>query len=77
LAQTGNSNNLELLKIQESLAQLSKTIEALKKGNVPTSDKSGSNTKQNASASSKPTHRTYSAAAGSRPPNPSLVVDLD
>jgi hypothetical protein len=74
-AQT-NSNNLDLVKIQESLVQLSKAVDALKKGTTTTSEKASSRAKQKASTTSKPATRTYSAVAGSRPLNPSLVVDL-
>jgi hypothetical protein len=71
-----DSNNLELAKIQETLAQLSKAVDTLKKGNTTPSEKANPRSKQKASATSKPTTHTYSAVARSRPPNPSLVVDL-
>jgi hypothetical protein len=75
LAQT-ESSNLELAKIQETLMQLSKAVNTLKKGNTTPSEKANLCRKQKASTTSKPAPCTYSAVAGSRPPNPSLVVDL-
>jgi hypothetical protein len=74
-AQT-DSNNLELARIQETLVQLSKAVDTLKKDNTTPSEKANPRSKQKASATSKPAPRTHSAAAGSRPSNPSLVVDL-
>ena len=57
--------------------QLSKAVEALKKGNPP-SDKGPktSSNKPKSTAPQKSPTRSYSAIAGARPPNPSLVVDL-
>ena len=76
-AQPLTSNNLELQKIQDSLVQLSKAVDALKKGN-PSSHKdtkANANKAKPAAPQKSPPH-TYSAITGSRPPNPSLVVDL-
>src|SRR5437879_4042734 len=75
-AQTGNSNTLELKEIQNSILQLSKAVEALRKDNASTSGKADPSHKQKARALSKTLSHVYSAAAGSRPPNPSLMVDL-
>jgi hypothetical protein len=75
LAQT-DSNNLELARIQETLAQLSKAVDTLKKDNTTPSEKANPHSKQKASTISKPAPRMHSAAAGSRPSNPSLMVDL-
>ena len=78
-AQPPLTNNLELQKIQDSLLQLAKAVEALKKGNTTTpsnkKDSAGQG-KQAPSAPQKPPTRTFSAVAGTRPPNPSLLVDL-
>jgi hypothetical protein len=71
-----DSNNPELAKIQETLTQLSKAVDTLKKGITTSSEKAGPCVKQKASVASKPATHTHSVVAGSRPPNPSLVVDL-
>ena len=76
-AQPHTSNNLELQKIQDSLMQLSKAVDALKKGNPPPHKANKDNaSKAKPPASHKPPPRIFLAIAGSRPPNPSLVVDL-
>ena len=71
------SSNLELQKIQDSLAQLSKAVDALKKGNPPSPKATKANAnKAKPSTPQKPPTPTFSVIAGSRPPNPSLMVDL-
>ena len=71
------SDNLDLQKIQESLSSLTKAVEDLKKAS-PTSNKTSPPKLSKQKEGVKSTHSplTYSAVAGSRPPNPSLVVDL-
>src|SRR5712691_1649962 len=67
----------ELKQIQDTLGMLSKAVECLSKGNPPSKNPSPSTRKKQKGGESKPQPpRTYSAVAGSRPPNPSLVVDL-
>jgi len=71
--------NLDLQKIQDSLLQLSKAVEASKKApSSPPSNKDTnmSKSKQKLSAPYKPPTCTFSAIARARPPNPSLLVDL-
>ena len=69
--------NLELQQIQDSLKSLSKAIENLKRDNPPSKiPTKPSRNKQQSGERSKHAQHTYSAVAGSRPPNPSLVVDL-
>ena len=69
--------NLELKQIQDTLSLLSKAVDRLSKGNSPSkSPATSSRKKQKAGENAKQPQRTYSAVAGSRPPNPSLVVDL-
>ena len=76
-AEANSSQNLELKQIQESLSLLSKAVERLSKGNAPSKNPTtSSRKKQKAGENAKQPQRTYSAVAGSRPPNPSLVVDL-
>ena len=71
------SQNLELKQIQDTLSQLSKAVDRLSKGNIPSKNPSDSSRKkQKSGEKAKQPQRTYSAVAGSRPPNPSLVVDL-
>ena len=57
--------------------QLSKAVDALKKGNPPShkDTKANANKAKPATPQKSPPH-TYSAIARSRPPNPSLMVDL-
>jgi len=77
-ADVDTSPNLDLQKIQESLQQLSKAVEALKKAPPPSSNKDtkASKSKQKSSAPPSAPPCTFSAIAGARPPNPSLLVDL-
>ena len=76
---TDNSPPLELQKIQDTLQQLSKAVEALKKA-PPTppscKDANVSKSKQKVSTPPHPPSRTFLAIAGARPPNPSLLVNL-
>jgi len=68
---------LELKQIQDTLSSLSKTVERLAKGTSPSKNPSPSTRKKQKGGENKQQpHRTYSAVAGSRPPNPSLIVDL-
>ena len=77
-ADVNTSPNLDLQKIQESLQQLSKAVEALKKAPPPFSNKDtkASKSKQKSPAPPSAPPCTFSAIAGARPPNPSLLVDL-
>src|SRR5260221_9485720 len=69
--------NLELKQLQDSLNTLSKAVERLSKGNPPSSNPTPSKSqKQKGRDSKQQPQRAHSAVAGSRPPNPSLVVDL-
>ena len=74
------STNPDLQKIQDSLQQLSKAVEVLKKAPTPPppSNKAANigKSKQRQSAPLTPPPHTFSAVAGARPPNPSLLVDL-
>jgi len=67
---------LELKRIQDSLNSLSKAVDCLSKGNPPSKNPPIARKKQKGGENKQQPQRTYSAAAGSRPPNPSLVVDL-
>jgi len=68
---------LELKQIQDTLSSLSKAMERLSKGNPPSNNPSPkARKKQKGGESKQQPQRTYSAVAGSRAPNPSLVVDL-
>ena len=72
------ANNLDLQKIQDTLTSLTKAIDSLKKAPSPPNNRSAPKaSKAKGVAPSPPNQRTYLAIAGSRPPNPSLVVDLD
>jgi len=72
-----NTPNLELQKIQDSLMQLSKAVEALKKAPpLSNKDTTPSKSKQKSSAPLKNQPCTFSAVARAWPPNPSLLVDL-
>jgi len=77
-ANIDTSSNLDLQKIQDSLQQLSKAVEALKKAPPPPSNKgvNAAKSKQKASTPYNPPTHTFLAIAGARPPNPSLLVDL-
>ncbi len=67
----------ELKQIQDTLTALSKAVERLSKGNTPSKNTSPNmRKKQKGGETKQQPQRTYSAVAGSRPPNPSLVVDL-
>src|SRR6266705_936071 len=67
----------ELKQIQDTLTALSKAVERLSKGNTPSKNTSPNMRKKQKGGETKQQPQcTYSAAAGSRPPNPSLVVDL-
>ena len=69
--------NPDLQAIQATLTELTKAVEDLKKGTTnPHKTAAPKPSKQKAAPSSPPPTRTYSVIAGSRPPNPSLVVDL-
>src|SRR5260221_555653 len=69
--------NLELKQIQNTLSTLSKALERLSKGNPPSKNPSPSTCKkQKGRENNQQPQHTYSAVVGSRPPNPSLVVDL-
>ena len=71
------SNNLELQKIQDTLSSLTKAIEGLKKATPPSNKQPAPKpSTQKGTGKAPPNPRTFSAIAGSRPPNPSLVVDL-
>jgi hypothetical protein len=71
------SNNLELQKIQNTLSLLTKAIEGLKKASTtPNKPNAPKPSKLKDVGKSSPTPCTYLAIARSRPPNPSLVVDL-
>jgi hypothetical protein len=67
---------LELKRIQDSLSSLSKAVDALSKGNHPSKNPPNARKKQKGGENKQRPQHTYSAIAGSRPPNPSLVVDL-
>ena len=72
-----SSQNLELKQIQDTLSLLSKAVDRLSKGNTPSKNPTTSSRKKQKSGEiTKTPQCTYSAVAGSRPPNPSLVVDL-
>ena len=72
-----SSDNLELLKIQDTLSSLTKAIEGLRKANPPSNKQPAPKpSTQKGAGKSPPNPRTFSAIAGSRPPNPSLVLDL-
>ena len=76
-AESKPPQNLELKQIQDTLSLLSKAVERLSKGNSSSkSPATSSRQKQKKGENAKQPQRTYSAVAGSRPPNPSLVVDL-
>ena len=76
-AEAKSTQNLELKQIQNSLSLLSKAVDRLSKGNTPSKNpNTSSRKKQKSGKITKQPQRTYSAVAGSRPPNPSLVVDL-
>jgi hypothetical protein len=76
-AKSLSTQTLELKQIQDTLSMLSKAVERLSKGNTPSNNpNTNSRKKQKSGEKAKPPKRTYSAVAGSRPPNPSLVVDL-
>ena len=75
-AEAKSSQNLELKQIQDSLSLLSKAVDHLSKGNTPSKNPNTSSRKQKSGEITKQPQRTYSAVARSRPPNPSLVVDL-
>jgi hypothetical protein len=63
--------------IQNTLKSLSKAIQDIqRKLSTPTTLTKATSTTKRAGATAKPSLKTYSAVAGSRPPNPSLVVDL-
>src|SRR5712691_9321025 len=67
----------ELKQIQDTLTALSKAVERLSKGNTPSKNTSPNmRKKQKGGETKQQPQRTYLAVAGSRPPNPSLVVDL-
>ena len=71
------SNTLDLKKIQNTLSQLTKAVETLKSAPPPKpQQKANAQNSCTPGPTSKPATRTYSAIAGARPPNPSLVVDL-
>ena len=77
LTQAPLTENTDLKKIQDTLSQLSKAVEALK--SPPPSkvkQKASTQATRNPGPTPNPTPRTFSAVAGARPPNPSLVVDL-
>jgi hypothetical protein len=68
----------DLKMIQQSLTSLSKAITDLQKKVTPTSSpkQKGPVAETREKGKAKPPIKSYSAIAGSRPPNPSLVVDL-
>jgi hypothetical protein len=68
----------DLKMIQQSLTSLSKAITDLQKKVTPTSSpkQKGPIAETREKGKAKPPIKSYSAIAGSRPPNPSLVVDL-
>ena len=70
------SDNLDLQKIQDSLSMLAKAVESLKKGAPPQKPQTPKKPTQKGAPTPTPTRPTYLAIAGTRPPNPSLVVDL-
>ena len=68
---------LEFKRIQDTLSSLSKAVECLTKGNPPSKNPAhSSRKKQKSGENTQHPYHTYLAVAGSRPPNPSLVVDL-
>ena len=71
---SSSANNAELQAVQQTLKSLTKAITDIQK-KVSHPSKVTANTKHG-KGNAKPSHKTYSAVAGSRPPNPSLVVDL-
>ena len=71
-----NSNNSDLQKIQDNLTSLTKAVESLKKGALSTQKLLAPKHTKGVPPSSSPPLCTYSAIAGSRPPHPSLVLDL-
>ena len=79
-ASVGNeipSNIVDLTTISKSLQSLSKAVESLQKASPPSKQTPPPNAKQQkGKVDSKSPPRSYSVIAGSRPPNPSLVVDL-
>ena len=68
--------NKDLIQIHHTLSMLSKAVENIQKKFTPPSSKPPSPPTQRDKDKVQSTHRTYSAVAGSRPPNPSIVVDL-
>ena len=68
------SNTPALSDIQKTLTALSKAIEGIQKPSTTPSKKQPTQTP--GKDSTKTALRSYSAVAGVRPPNPSLVVDL-
>ena len=75
--QAPHTDNMDLKKIQDTLSQLSKAVEALK--SPPPSkvkQKASTQATRNPGPTPNPTSRTFSAVTRARPPNPSLVVDL-
>ena len=76
-AEPPSPQTLELKQIQDALSSLSKAVDRLSKGNNPSKNPPSTPCKkQKGGENSKQPQRTYLAVARSRPPNPSLVVDL-
>jgi len=70
------SNNADLTHIRNTLTALTKAVDGLQtKGNHPSKTAPPPPHTKGKDPSTPPSH-TYSAIAGSRPPNPSLVVSL-
>jgi len=66
---------LDLNEVTDTLKSLSKaTVDLQEKANTPTKQGQRPQSKQQASAPSKPSASSYSAITGSRPRNPSIVV---
>ena len=76
-AKVAPPTTLELKQIQDTLSLLSKVVEHLTKGNPPSKHPVHSSCKkQKSGENTQHPYHTYSAVARSRPPNPSLMVDL-
>ena len=76
-AKSPSPQTSELKQIQDTLSLLSRAVDRLSKGNTLSNNpNTSSRKKQKSGEKAKHPKRTYSAVAGSRPPNPSLVVDL-
>jgi hypothetical protein len=78
-ATTGTpAETANLASISKALTSLSKAVECLQKANTTSKPPppSPQAKQQKDKDTSKPPPRSYLAIAGSRPPNPSLMVDL-